>query len=212
MCAIVFGMNHLVIVPRWAGSQNSDFYPWLETEISSNFSNRIQDVSYVPLLPNAQAPEIAPCVHHLREHLNNLSGPIVLLGHSVGCQVILRTLESWEQPPIAACLLVAAWMEVDKPWATLLPWTETPLDLVRARKAVEKRNVLISDNDPYTSNFGETQQRFATDFLATVAIVSGRKHFNSEQEPMVIQTLQRFHFLMSITMSTSTVGKIISYK
>jgi hypothetical protein len=87
-------------------------------------------------------------------------------------------------------LLVAGWITVDKPWPTLLPWLE-PFDWESARVHIGHSVLLISDNDPYTSNSSETASLFESRLASTVVIERDAKHFNANEEPAVLRELQR---------------------
>lgn len=180
----------LTIVPRWAGHSGSDFYPWLIRERPPGFAAvRALD------MPEPKQPTIGAWVPALTAALGTAPAPgTVLLGHSVGCQAVLRYLA--ELPPgstVEGVLLVAAWWSVDTPWDSLRPWTDTPVDLARVRAASRRFVVLLSDNDPFTSDFRENGRLWEERLGAEVVLAPGARHFNGEQEPAVLDAL-RLHF------------------
>jgi hypothetical protein len=179
----------LIIVPRWAGRPDTDFYRWLEArlrEAPRGFSSvRTLD------MPNPAQPTIDAWVGALAQAVGPAPTPSTLLmGHSVGCQAVLRYLATL--PPgqsIDGVLLVAGWWEVDKPWESLLPWLETPKDLTRIRAAARRFVVLISDNDPFTSDPARNRQLWEERLGAEVVLAPGGRHFNNPQEPAVLDLL-----------------------
>lgn len=180
----------LTIVPRWAGHSGSDFYPWLIREQPPGFDTvRALD------MPEPKQPTIRAWVPALTAALGTAPAPgTVLMGHSVGCQAVVRYLA--ELPPgstVEGVLLVAAWWSVDKPWDSLLPWMETPVDLARVRAASRRFVVLLSDNDPFTSDFRENGRLWKERLGAEVVLAPGARHFNGEREPGVLDAL-RLHF------------------
>jgi predicted alpha/beta hydrolase family esterase len=176
-------VTDLVIVPRWSGDARSDFYPWLERELDEFTAIRCS-----PLLPKPDAPTIVASVEAWRRTVGAVKETIVL-AHSVGCQVTLRALATLDGP-VLGCLFVAGWFWVDTPWETLLPWQETPLDFERARANAGSIRVLLSDDDPFTSDTEATRDRFRERLGASVRLVAGAKHFNREQEPEVLDELR----------------------
>ena len=122
----------LTVVPRWAGHATSDFYPWLHQERPVGF-----DTLQALEMPEPQQPRPGAWVAALTAAMGTAPGPgSVLMGHSVGCQAVLRYLEAL--PPgarVEGVVLVAAWWGVDKPWESLLAWTDRALDLARIRAA-----------------------------------------------------------------------------
>lgn len=179
----------LLIVPRWAGGGRSDFYPWLTTEVAGCFEEvRALD------LPQPDAPALAVWEGGVRAVLGDDPARLsrtVVLGHSVGCQAALRALAA--QPPglaIAGLLCVAGWWTVDRPWDTLRPWIDTPLDLARARAAAGRVRVLLSDNDPFTADHEGNRRAWQERLGAEVALVPGARHFNGTEEPAVLAALR----------------------
>ncbi|HLL00294.1 MAG TPA: alpha/beta hydrolase [Myxococcaceae bacterium] len=179
----------LVIVPRWAGRPDTDFYPWLEAKLREaphGFSSvRTLD------MPNPAQPTIEAWVGTLAQALGPAPAPsTVLMGHSVGCQAVLRYLATL--PPghvIDGVLLVAGWWEVDKPWESLRPWLQPPGDLARLRAAARRFVVLISDNDPFTSDHARNRQLWQERLGAEVVLAPGGRHFNNPHEPTVLNLL-----------------------
>ena len=180
----------LTVVPRWAGHADSDFYPWLARERPPGFA-AVRALE----MPEPKQPRIEAWVPALAQAMGREPARnTVLLGHSVGCQTVLRYLETL--PPgqsVEGALLVAAWWDVDAPWDSLRPWIDTPVDLARVRAAARRFVVLLSDNDPFTANFQENARRWTERLGAQVLLVPGARHFNGEREPAVLDAL-REHF------------------
>lgn len=180
-------IDRILLVPRWSGTAASDCYPWLERELARRAPHLRFEVA--PLLPAPDRPEIEACL----EPLAGLApSRTLLVGHSVGCQVLLRALARLPDGARAPALLcIAGWWTVDRPWDTLRPWSETPFDHGRAAARCARIEVLLSDDDPFTSNAGETRRRFVEALGAAVQIVPGRRHFNAPEEPAVLEAITR---------------------
>jgi hypothetical protein len=184
-------IDRILLVPRWSGTAASDWYPWLARELAARAPGVRLEVA--PLRPEPGAPEIEPCVEACLEALaGSEAAHTVLVGHSVGCQVAVRTLARLpDDVRVPALLCVAGWWTVDQPWETLRPWIDTPFDHARAAAHCARIEVLLSDDDPYTSDFEETGRRFASALNAQIKISSGRRHFNAAEEPDVHAALVR---------------------
>lgn len=178
-------IDRVFVVPRWSGTAASDFYPWLEHELARRAPGLRLEVA--PLRPAPDRPEIEACL----EALADLApARTLLVGHSVGCQVLLRWLARLPEGVAAPALLcTAGWWTVDRPWDTLRPWIETPFDHARAAARCARIEVLLSDDDPFTSDAAETARRFAERVGARVQIVPGRRHFNAPEEPAVLEAV-----------------------
>lgn len=173
-------MPRLLIVPRWGGGPDSDFYPWLEGALGDRYEVERGT------LPTANAPTIDGCVAALSTRLAD--APWVL-AHSVGCQAVMRSLAA-SDATIPAALFVAGWFDIDAPWPTIVPWIDTPIDTAPVRERIGRLHVLLSDDDPFTADHGASQARFERELGATVRIVPGGKHFNAREEPEVLAELE----------------------
>lgn len=184
--------RRLVIVPRWGGTPASDFYPWLRDQLLREHPRRFASVEVLDM-PQPQAPVIRAWVDAVAHAIGGdgaAGARTVLMGHSVGFQAVLRALaERPEGRAVQAVLGVAGWFTVDRPWPSLLPWIETPLEEARVRRAARRLRVLISNNDPFTTDSRETERRLVERLGAEVEVLSGALHFNATEEPSVLRAL-----------------------
>lgn len=184
--------NRLVIVPRWAGKSDSDFYPWLLATLKAEHPGRFEQVQALDL-PRPELPEVAVWPAAIAAALG--TDPEVLartyvLAHSVGCQALVRCLS--ELPAgahVAGVLAVAGWWELDNPWDSIRPWLAPVAGLARARAAAKKWLVLLSDNDPFTSGWQRNQQLWQERLGAQCRLAPGGRHFNAPAEPEVLTAL-----------------------
>jgi predicted alpha/beta hydrolase family esterase len=181
----------LCIVPRWGGTARSDFYPWLlaQPAVRARFGEIL-----LPEIAQPGEPTIAAWVESLQQVTGGAGsgglGRTYFLGHSVGCQAVLRFLErSSGNTPAAGVLCVAGWWNVDRPWDSIVPWLESPMDVARVRAAARRFHVLLSDNDPFTADWRENERAWRERLGAEVRCVSGAKHFNAAEEPAVLDEL-----------------------
>jgi predicted alpha/beta hydrolase family esterase len=179
-------VDRLLLVPRWSGRRDSDFYPWLgQTLAERGWPGEFEVISLRP----PAAPELAATIGAVRGRLSSsaIASRTVLIGHSVGAQAAMRALA--DLPPgveVFAFLAVAGWWSIDDPWPTIDPWIETPFDWARARSAARRRVVLLSANDPYTADAAHTARLFQDRLGAEVKIVEGAGHFKAAEEPSVL--------------------------
>jgi hypothetical protein len=180
----------LVVVPRWGGNPASDYYPWLTEQLREQTPPPFEPIQVLGM-PRPEQPEISTWVPALAAAADALPAEqTVLVGHSVGCQAVLRYLAAQpEGRRFAGVLLVAAWWTVDQPWPSLLPWQEPVPRLERARAAAGRVVVLLSDNDPFTADPGPNGQLWRERLGAEVRLVPGAKHFNGAREPAVLEAL-----------------------
>ena len=185
--------KRLIVIPRWAGTPASDWYPWLKQKLETMQPQPFDPV-LIAAMPNPDLPTIPAWGGRVKELLGSDPEQIaetVIVGHSVGCQAVLRTLA--ELPAgvqIGGVLCVAGWFWTDAPWDSLMPWIKTPVDLDRVRSAAGQRLVvMMSTNDMHTSDWRANRSAWQERLEAEVIIVPGANHFNGEQYPEILQTL-----------------------
>lgn len=180
---------HILVIGRWSGHPTSDWYPWLSKQATA-----LGATIDVPALPHPESPEIPSWTVAVREALGALppKGRTLLVGHSVGNHAILRALASMAAPPpIIGALFVAGWWTVDDAWPALVPWTRHDEDFAKVRRALPASTVLISDNDPHTSDYRGNAKEWEKRVGSTVRIVPGARHFNGKEEPAVLEAVIR---------------------
>ena len=185
-------IDRIIIAPRWAGRSTSDWYPWITAALADSIEVRALD------LPEPQSPTIDGWTRGLAEVLgpspDALDGAL-LVGHSVGCRALLHYLSRTgpEVAPARGLLCVAGWWTVDRPWPSIVPWIDEPIDLARVRAAAPRIVALLSDDDPFTSDHQANRALWEGRLGAAVELVPGARHFNAAEEPAVVAALRR-HF------------------
>ncbi|MCR4274918.1 MAG: alpha/beta hydrolase [Candidatus Campbellbacteria bacterium] len=141
-------MKRAFIVHRWSGGASDDWRPWLKKELE----NKSYEV-FVLEMPSTDTPVIESWVNHLASAVGTPDENTYFIGHSIGCQTILRYLESINTP-IGGAVFVAGWfnlanLEGDEVKEIARPWIETPISKEKIKGVISRSALLISDNDPY---------------------------------------------------------------
>ena len=182
-------MEHacIIIVHGWGASPKSDWLAWLKKELERKGASVI-----VPAMPRTNHPIIKAWVSHLESVIRKAGSAhkdLILVGHSIGCQAILRTLEKSPSPSalrIKGVALVAPWftlknLEGPGEEAIAKPWLATPIDLAKAMYRIGKLTAFFSTNDPLVP-FPENKKRFGAAFQAIhprIIVMKGKGHFNA---------------------------------
>lgn len=182
-------MKKAIIVHGWGGTPNDDWYSWLKGELEK----KGWEVK-LPEMPDTENPKIGGWVSKLQElDCENC----YFVGHSIGCQAILRYLEKGS--PVKGCVFVAGWFnlteaayeeeEGDREIAE--PWIETPIDFKKVKEKCNKFVDIASDNDPYVPL--SSSETFKEKLGAEVIIEKGKGHFGIEdgvtELPIVLEKL-----------------------
>lgn len=142
-------MKKVFIVHGWGATPKERWYSWLEEELETK---GIETVAFE--MPDTENPKIENWVPFLEKNIKNPDEETILIGHSIGCQTILRYLEKLpENEKVGKIILVAPWFsltgleEEDLPIAE--PWEKTPIDEKKVLEHVGKIIAILSDNDPF---------------------------------------------------------------
>ena len=81
--------KRVFIVHGWSGSPYKDWIPWLKSELQTRGFE-----AYAPEMPDPDEPDIAEWVHMLKMSVGKPDRNTFFVGHSIGCQTILRFLET----------------------------------------------------------------------------------------------------------------------
>src|SRR3989344_3711471 len=137
------------IIHGWDGYPEEARFPWLKEELEKNGFTVA-----VPAMPQPDEPTIETWVPKLAEVVGEPDERTYLVGHSMGCQTILRYLAGLEGKKIGGIVLVAGFFEL-RPLETedeeriLEPWIETQIDFAKVRAATGNITAIFSDNDPW---------------------------------------------------------------
>ncbi|HEY6915044.1 MAG TPA: alpha/beta hydrolase [Paludibacter sp.] len=185
----------IYLIPRWAGTIHSDWYDWLHTVIKTKYQIEIIRLE----MPNWDQPDINESIVYMNEHVKDIDSQTYFIGHSVGCQAVLRflnqQLKSKKNLHIGGFLFVAGWFTVDNPWSTLKPWMDTSgINLSLIREQTNFRQVVLSDNDPFTANFNLNKSLWESMLNAKTNIYNNRQHFNRLIEEDILAEVEKMIF------------------
>jgi predicted alpha/beta hydrolase family esterase len=125
-----------------------------------------------PTMPDTDTPVIDTWVDHLSNLVGDFRSDDVFIGHSIGCQTILRFLEQ-SNGAAAKVILVAPWftltnLENEDAWRIADPWFKTPIDFSKILSKSNKFITIFSDNDswvPYLENKSLFQDKLSPEII-----------------------------------------------
>lgn len=156
-------MKRIFLIHGWSGNPNGDWISWLKNQLEK-FGYQV----FNPEMPDADNPVIDKWVAKLSEVVGTPDKETYFVGHSIGCQAILRYLDSYSFKPlekVGGAVFVAGWFNLknleDKETEQIAkPWIETPINLNKVKTILPKSTLIISDNDPFDC-LEENKQKFA---------------------------------------------------
>ena len=169
------------IIHGWYGSPKGDWIPWLANQLKSKGCEVI-----TPEMPDTANPKINLLVNKLKEVIGEQRVDDVLIGHSIGCQTILRFLETLENDRrIDKVIFVAPWVKLanlsgDDEWEIAKPWLETPIDFSKVKNKAKSFVTLFSDNDPWVP-LEENIKFFRGKLNPKIVILKNKGHFSEDE-------------------------------
>ena len=84
----IYEMKRIFMIHGWDGSTENHWFPWLKKELE-----KIGFKVIVPKMPDTSSPKINTWVPFLEKSVGIIDNDTFFIGHSIGCQTIMRYLE-----------------------------------------------------------------------------------------------------------------------
>jgi predicted alpha/beta hydrolase family esterase len=175
--------KRVFIIHGWGSYPEEGWLLWLRKELESrNFLVK------VPAMPDSDEPEIGAWVYHLEKQVEEPDENTYFIGHSIGCQTILRYLESLpENKKVGGAVFVAGWIHLieenlsdDEEIKIAKPWLETPINFEKVLQKTNKFTAIFSDNDPHVPI--EEAEFFKEKLGAKTMIEHNKSHFSGDED------------------------------
>ena len=173
-------MNRVYIVHCWEGTKDDGWYPWLDDKISDDETEVFRFN-----MPNTDAPEIESWCLELNKQVGELDENTFFVGHSIGCQTIMRYLERQNARKIGGILFVAPWLKLlpkavedDESYNIAQPWLNTPIDFQKVRSFTDNITCIFSDDDYFVPI--EQEKVFKEVLGARTVVVEGKGHISAD--------------------------------
>lgn len=145
-------MKKVYIVHGWDGHPEEGWFPWLKKELEARGFEVV-----VPQLPDPEEPRIAAWVPKLMEVVGIPNEETYFVGHSMGCQTIVRYLEGLpDDVKIGGAVFVAGFLRTLKDLeddnvvqSVANEWLTAPINLEKVKRHLPKSVAIFSDDDPY---------------------------------------------------------------
>jgi len=173
-------MNERVfIIHGWGGHQNEAWIPWLKKELES----RGYQV-FNPAMPNTHEPVISKWVGFLDQFVGIADKHTHFVGHSIGCQTIMRYLQTLPaEQRVGKVVMVAGFFhllessyEEESEKDIARPWLEESLDLEKIKSVCSRIIAIFSDDDDCVPLSDE--RIFKKDLGAETIILHDMGHFS----------------------------------
>lgn len=169
--------KRVFIIHGWDGYPEEGWFPWLRKELENSGFN-VQ----VPAMPNPGHPKIEEWVSCLSKLVGEVDENTYFVGHSIGCQTMIRFLETLpKDKKIGGAVFVAGWFTLmnlssDEEWEIAKPWLETPIDFAKVRQHTKNFFAIFSDSDDWVSL--ENKEMFEKKLGTRTTVEHQKGHFS----------------------------------
>ena len=181
-------MSRVFIIHGWGGNPKKEWFPWAKKEIS-NLGFEV----VVPEMPDTNYPKIGLWVNKLHEVVGEIKDDDIFIGHSIGCQTILRFLNTVSTDQKAdRLILVAPWwylnLSTNEEKILAEPWLKFDVNMKNIKEKVEKVICIFSKDDPVVP-FKINKKLFKDNFNAEIIVEDKKGHFSAEDGVFEIPVL-----------------------
>ena len=171
-------MKRIIIVHSWDGSSKDDWMPWVTAELKKKGYEVL-----CPDMPHTEKPIIEEWIPFLSDIVGSPNKDTYFIGHSIGCQAIMRYLET-VNVKVGGALFVAGWFDLENLEDSVAeeiarPWIEMPLNTAKIKNNLGFSVVILGDNDPWVP-YEKTKGKFEQFFDSQIVTISGAGHITSD--------------------------------
>jgi len=188
--------KRIFLVHGWGGAPDGNWFPWLKRELESkNF------LVTIPTMPDTFKPKIEDWVKKLGDTIGEIDKDTYLIGHSIGCQTIMRYLETLSgESKVGGVIFVAGFFNLsdglwDEEYTKEIaePWLSTPIDFEKIKSHTTNFIDIASDDDPYVP-LSDTEI-FKNKLDAKIIILKNKGHMSDDagvkELPVVLEELNK---------------------
>ncbi|OGN09530.1 MAG: hypothetical protein A3C61_02535 [Candidatus Yanofskybacteria bacterium RIFCSPHIGHO2_02_FULL_39_10] len=187
-------MKRVFIIHGWGGNSGEEWLVWLKKELETRSFEVI-----VPDMPDTNKPNIEKWTSQLRQIVELSDEDTYFVGHSIGCQAIMRYIEKLSNSEkVGGVVFVAGWFNLtDETWDEIYTkeiayeWLNTPIDFDKIKQHTNNFLEIASDNDPYVAL--SNSELFRINLGAKIIILKQKGHISGEdgvtELPIVLEEL-----------------------
>jgi hypothetical protein len=174
-------MKRAFIIHGWGGNSKEGWFPWLKSELEKRGFK-----VYVPNMPDPECPKIKAWISCLKKLVGKADKDTYFVGHSIGCQAILRYLETLPKTAkVGGAVFVAGWthlkidaIEDEEPGSSkiAMPWIKKKISWNKILKHSKKFISIFSDNDPFV--YLTDSKIFRNKLRSKIIVQHNKGHFS----------------------------------
>ena len=180
--------KRVFIIHGWGGYPQESWFPYLKQKLEQKGY-----VVHIPAMPHTNHPTMEEWIPFLSQSVGTPDSKTFLIGHSIGCQTILRYLET-VKVQIGGIILVAGFVhlaldENESP-EIAKPWLKAPLHWEKIKAHTKNTVAIFSDDDQWVP-VGDAQI-FKEKLGAKIIVEKKQGHFTDmTQLPIVMREMEK---------------------
>lgn len=159
--------KRVVVAHGWADDPKRGWIDWLTKQLSAEAV-----AATAPQFPDPKRPDIPVWMAVFSEAVGRSDEQLVLVGHSLGCLIVLKYLSDLETDIKIAGIVLVAGMPMTENWR---PEGLYPIDFNKAKSVASRRICIYSDDDDKVEP--ERTKELAQLIDAKLIHDAGRGHF-----------------------------------
>ncbi len=171
--------KRVFIIHGYGGFPEECWFPWLRKELVDRKFH-----VHVPPMPDPDNPSKEQWISYLEEFVGHCDEETYFVGHSLGCQTILRFMQKQLPMVKAGGAVFVAGFEIlggnydksEEAQRVLDPWLEDPIHWEAIRGKLKHSTAIFSDNDDWVPL--ENVERFSRKLGAHTIVLHNRDHFS----------------------------------
>ena len=185
-------MKKVYLIHCWgANSSGVNWYNWIKKELQKK---KIKLIAFD--MPETDNPTIEVWVKYLERMIpfEKLDEETYFIGHSVGCQAIMRYLEKLpKQKKIKGCVFVAGWFNLinlnSEEIKIAHPWINSHIDFERVIRHTKNILAIFSDDDQWVHP--DEIKKFRNNLGAKIITKKKMGHFdNVDKIPEILKFIK----------------------
>jgi hypothetical protein len=173
-------MKTVYLIHGWGRSSEEKWFVWLKEELTKK---KIKVYAFD--MPNTDNPKIEEWVRYLEENIKNVDEETYFVGHSIGCQTVMRYLEKLPKHKIiGGCVFVAGWFDLvglnKEEMAIAHPWINSKINFDRIKRHMKNSLCIFSDDDNWVAS--SERKTFKEELGAKIIIKKKMGHFENVEK------------------------------
>ncbi len=170
-------MKKVYLIHGWSGSPENSFFPWLKEELEKK-GFEVKALA----MPNPDFPVIDDWVSYLANQVKVYEENTIFVGHSIGCQTIMRYFEL-QTTKAKGAVFIAPWfnlpfLETDGEKKIAKPWLETSINFEKIKQNLPQITAIFSDDDPDVDL--SDKELFEKNLNAKTIVEHNKGHFSDD--------------------------------